>query len=79
MMNPYETMWKVLLERIEDGKTGWGKQEMLAQMREIEVGALRVYYQANCLLQSFQSMSIPELEAAQAEVVRQLGKEQPSG
>ena len=47
MSNPYETMWKVLAERVQTGKTGWGKNEVLSVMREIELGVWRGNYMAD--------------------------------
>jgi len=41
MSSPYELMWNTLARRLGQGKTGWGKHELLAQMKEIEIGVWR--------------------------------------
>lgn len=50
MTNPYQTAWKVLQQQIEQGKTGWGKRELLAVMGQIELGVLRGNYVAPTVL-----------------------------
>ena len=42
--NPYQEMWDALQDRVKNGKTGWGKNELLAVMREIEIGTWRGNY-----------------------------------
>lgn len=44
MSNPYELMWQTLTRRLEQGKTGWGKLELQATMKEVEIGVWRNNY-----------------------------------
>jgi len=44
MANTYELMWNTLARRLEKGKAGWGKHELLVQMKEIEIGVWRGSY-----------------------------------
>lgn len=39
--NPYKVMWQELEGRIDLGKTAWGKLELQAILREIEVAVWR--------------------------------------
>ena len=64
--NPYETMWKVLTERVQAGKTGWGKNEVLAVMREIELGVWRGNYKANKDCSEIEEMQKADLELDKA-------------
>jgi len=62
-MSPYEKMWISLQERIEQGKTGWGKQELLAIMREIEIGTWRkASFQGTTQLNERETEVIADLE-----------------
>lgn len=40
-INPYEIMWKELEKRVQSGKTAWGKLELQATLKEIEIAVWR--------------------------------------